>query len=75
MSVEPNIEARKDRRPRLLYICDWLPPDFGDVGQYGALFARQLAQSGMDVVLCGLSLHRIRRHRLAKDNFTTVVVR
>ena len=55
MSAEPNIEARKSRRPRLLYICDWLPPDFGAVGQYSALFARQLAQSGMDVVLCGLS--------------------
>ncbi len=55
MSTEPNIETRKGRRARLLYICDWLPPDFGAVGQYGALYARQLAQSGMDVVLCGLS--------------------
>lgn len=40
---------------RLLYICDWLPPDFGAVGQYAELFARQYAQSGMDVVLAGLS--------------------
>ena len=55
MPAEPSLEARKDRRQRLLYICDWLPPDFGAVGQYSALFARQLAQSGMDVVLGGLS--------------------
>ena len=55
MPAEPNIETRKGRRARLLYICDWLPPDFGAVGQYSALSARQLAQSGMDVVLCGLS--------------------
>src|ERR1700745_311914 len=55
MPVEPSLEAGKDRRQRLLYICDWLPPDFGAVGQYSALFARQLAQSGMDVVLGGLS--------------------
>lgn len=44
-----------ERRPRLLYICDWLPPDFGAVGQYSELFARQFARSGMDVVLGGLS--------------------
>jgi hypothetical protein len=43
------------RRPRLLYICDWLPPDFGAVGQYSVLFARQFARDGMDVVLGGLS--------------------
>jgi hypothetical protein len=55
MSAEPNPEARQDRRHRLLYICDWLPPDFGAVGQYSEIFARQLAQSGRDVVLGGLS--------------------
>jgi hypothetical protein len=26
---------------RLVYICDWLPPDFGAVGQYAMLFARE----------------------------------
>ena len=45
----------QSRRLRLLYICDWLPPDFGAVGQYSELFARQFAQAGMDVVLGGLS--------------------
>lgn len=45
----------RNRRQRLLYVCDWLPPDFGAVGQYSELFARQFAQTGMDVVLGGLS--------------------
>ena len=40
---------------RLLYLCDWLPPDFGAVGQYSLLFARQRAGAGEDVVLAGLS--------------------
>ena len=31
---------------RLVYICDWLPPDFGAVGQYAVLFARQWASDG-----------------------------
>ena len=40
---------------RLVYLCDWLPPDFGAVGQYSLLFARQRAAQGEDVVLAGLS--------------------
>lgn len=40
---------------KLLYLCDWLPPDYGAVGQYSALFARQLAEEGRDVTLVGLS--------------------
>jgi hypothetical protein len=40
---------------RLVYICDWLPPDFGAVGQYAMLFARQWANDGWDVTLVGLS--------------------
>ncbi|HYU35467.1 MAG TPA: hypothetical protein VEW48_25215 [Thermoanaerobaculia bacterium] len=39
----------------LLYLCDWLPPDFGAVGQYSLLFARERAAAGEDVVLAGLS--------------------
>ena len=42
-------------RHRLLYLCDWLPPDFGAVGQYSLLFARRRAAAGEDVVLAGLS--------------------
>jgi hypothetical protein len=41
---------------RLVYICDWLPPDFGAVGQYSLAFARRYASDdGLDVVLVGLS--------------------
>ena len=43
------------RKIDILYICDWLPPDFGAVGQYSLLFARELARSGKQVVLAGLS--------------------
>jgi hypothetical protein len=39
----------------LVYLCDWLPPDFGAVGQYSLLFARERAAQGEDVVLAGLS--------------------
>jgi hypothetical protein len=40
---------------RLVYLCDWLPPDFGAVGQYSLLFARERASQGDDVILAGLS--------------------
>jgi hypothetical protein len=40
---------------RLVYICDWLPPDFGAVGQYAVLFARQWAGEGWAVTLVGLT--------------------
>jgi hypothetical protein len=42
-------------RRRVLYVCDWLPPDFGAVGQYALLASRRLAEDGADVVLAGLS--------------------
>jgi hypothetical protein len=37
------------------YVVDWLPPDFGAVGQYGVIFARDIANSGRDVCLIGLT--------------------
>lgn len=40
---------------KLVYLCDWLPPEFGAVGQYSLHFARQRAAAGEDVVLAGLS--------------------
>lgn len=40
---------------RLVYICDWLPPDFGAVGQYSLHFAQERVSSGTDVALYGLS--------------------
>lgn len=39
----------------LFYVVDWLPPDFGAVGQYGLIFARDYGQSGRNVVLVGLT--------------------
>ena len=38
-----------------VYICDWLPPDFGAVGQYSLIFAEELASEGRRVLLAGLS--------------------
>lgn len=40
---------------RILSIVDWLPPDFGAVGQYALEHARQLAAQGHEVTLVGLS--------------------
>ena len=40
---------------RVIYLCDWLPPDYGAVGQYSVMFARQLAEEGREVTLIGLS--------------------
>ncbi len=47
-------KALPAKRP-LFYLVDWLPPDFGAVGQYGLFFARELAESGREVHLIGLS--------------------
>jgi hypothetical protein len=40
---------------RIVFLCDWLPPDFGAVGQYAVGFARELAAAGHDVSLVGFS--------------------
>jgi hypothetical protein len=39
----------------LFYVVDWLPPDFGAVGQYAAIFARDIAAEGRLVILYGLT--------------------
>jgi hypothetical protein len=44
-----------DSEHRLVIIADWLPPDFGAVGQYMHMRARALAERGHDVTLIGLS--------------------
>jgi hypothetical protein len=38
-----------------VYICDWLPPDFGAVGQYAVLFSHEWAKQGWAVTLVGLT--------------------
>ncbi len=40
---------------RIVIIADWLPPDFGAVGQYMQMRAEGLAEQGHDVTLVGLS--------------------
>ena len=40
---------------RIVMLCDWLPPDFGAVGQYAVRFAREVAEAGHEVALIGFS--------------------
>jgi len=40
---------------RVVIIADWLPPDFGAVGQYMQMRAQALAERGHEVTLVGLS--------------------
>lgn len=44
-----------ERERRLVIIADWIPPDFGAVGQYMQMRARALAGLGHEVTLVGLS--------------------
>lgn len=39
---------------RLIIVCDWLPPEFGAVGQYMLQRAERAARAGREVVLIGL---------------------
>jgi len=48
-------ETSGKKSDQIFYLVDWLPPDFGAVGQYGAIFARNLVAAGRDVRLIGLS--------------------
>lgn len=48
---------------RLVYICDWLPPDFGAVGQYAVLEAREWAKEGWTVTQIGLTSAKSRREQ------------
>jgi hypothetical protein len=41
--------------PTFFYIVDWLPPDFGAVGQYAVQYGEKLALEGRKVHLIGLS--------------------
>lgn len=44
-----------ERERRLVLLADWLPPDFGAVGQYALLRARAMATRGHDVELFALT--------------------
>ncbi|PTM41727.1 glycosyltransferase [Bosea sp. 124] len=41
------------------FVCDWLPPAFGAVGQYMLPVAQRAAAEGADVVLIGLGRERV----------------
>jgi hypothetical protein len=41
--------------PPLFYVVDWLPPDFGAVGQYALIFATEFARRGGRVRVIGLA--------------------
>ena len=54
------IESHPEGAPKcgpegIVMLCDWLPPDFGAVGQYAVGFARELAEAGHNVTLIGFS--------------------
>lgn len=34
-----------NRANRIVFLCDWLPPDFGAVGQYAVAFCEDLGSS------------------------------
>ena len=55
MTRTPTFDGTHVKKKRLVYICDWLPPDFGAVGQYAMLFAREWANQGWAVTLVGLT--------------------
>jgi len=56
MTAAPHPHAGACAMPeRLVYLCDWLPPDYGAVGQYANIAAREMAIDGMHVVLAGLT--------------------
>lgn len=65
---------------RSVSICDWLPPDFGAVGQYALIAARAEAARGREVTLLGLSsqadsvaeeAHGVGRLRIVRVRATT----
>ncbi|MBX9944445.1 MAG: hypothetical protein K2Y40_10235 [Reyranella sp.] len=60
---------------RLVIIADWLPPDFGAVGQYMQMRARALAEAGHDVTLIGLTSGAGSKVRGARGKGTLTEIR
>jgi catechol 2,3-dioxygenase-like lactoylglutathione lyase family enzyme len=63
------------REQRIVIIADWLPPDFGAVGQYMQLRAQALAERGHDVTLIGLTSGGTSLHREARGKGTLTELR
>jgi hypothetical protein len=64
-----------DRPADAVILCDWLPPDFGAVGQYTLARARERARTGDRVVLIGLSSRGASRETQAFGAGELTVVR
>lgn len=66
--------AESDRP--LVYVVDWLPPDFGAVGQYARLRAEAEADRGRRVTLIGLTKgERVREDRPAANGGRLVLIK
>lgn len=62
------------REHRLVIIADWLPPDFGAVGQYMQMRAQALAAEGHSVTLIGLTTGNASRgqREIGKGSLTEI---
>ena len=60
------------RERRIVIIADWLPPDFGAVGQYMQMRAEHLAERGHEMTLVGLSTAQrsVTRREIGKGTLT-----
>jgi len=50
-----SLVTHSGHKPPIFYVVDWLPPDFGAVGQYALMHAQQKAAEGRQVHLIGLT--------------------
>jgi hypothetical protein len=62
------------RERRIVIIADWLPPDFGAVGQYMQMRAESLAEHGHEMTLVGLSTapHSVVRREIGTGTLTEI---
>jgi hypothetical protein len=56
--LEANLKMKIDsaRPPSLILVCDWIPPEFGAVGQYMHKRAYETAQEGAHAAIIGLGV-------------------
>lgn len=53
-SDSPVKETSRQTDDAQIYVCDWIPPEFGAVGQYTLQRARKVAERGGNVTVIGL---------------------
>lgn len=53
--MQTEQDAGGNHKPHLFYVVDWLPPDFGAVGQYALNASRALAAEGRQIHLLGVT--------------------